>query len=86
MARGKGKRGGCRGGGGVWRPGGPLAPPASQTKARAALPLLCARFARPPPPRGAAAAPAGPWVCGGAGEKRGRAHPRIEGWEKGRIA
>ncbi len=56
---GTGDRNVPKGGGGVWRAGGPSAPRPCQTKAGAGgpsgpLPPLCARGARPPPPRGAA--------------------------------
>ena len=56
---GTGDRNVPKGGGGVWRAGGPSAPRPCQTKAggrgpSGPLPPLYARCARPPPPRGAA--------------------------------
>ena len=72
-----------RGGGGVWRPGGLRPPrPPNQSRGRAArrgaLPLLCARFARPPPPRVAAAVPTFPR----ASPPRNRPQQAGRGWDK----
>ena len=74
-----------RGGGGVWRPGG-LRPPGqpNQSKGRPAL-ALCALRAPAAPPRDRSDPPQ-PLGLRGSRRKKGRAHPRIEGWEKGRIA
>ena len=71
------------GGGGVWRPGG-LRPPGQPNQSRgraalrAALPLLCARFARPPPPRGTATSSIFPRAF----PPRNRPQQAGRGWDK----